>query len=117
MHIMLADREGTPLTAGDLRSLLGVTSGAVTYLVERLATSGHVRREVDPRDRRKVRLRYAPHGMAVANGFFAPIVERYHQAFTSFSDEELETADKVMQAMVGALQAHREELSGEAVAS
>ena len=53
MHIMVADVEGRPLTAGDLARLLGMSSAAMTYLVERMTESGHIRRESDAADRRK----------------------------------------------------------------
>ena len=43
-----------PLTAGELARHLGLSSGAVTALVDRLEASGWVRRERDPSDRRRV---------------------------------------------------------------
>lgn len=49
----LVVRKG-PLTAGRLGELTGLTTGAVTGLIDRLEKSGFVRRERDERDRRKV---------------------------------------------------------------
>ena len=43
-----------PAPAGRLAELTGLTTGAVTGLVDRLERTGLVRREVDPSDRRKV---------------------------------------------------------------
>jgi DNA-binding MarR family transcriptional regulator len=43
-----------PLTAGEIGAHLGLTSGAVTGLVDRLEAGGWVRRERDPNDRRRV---------------------------------------------------------------
>src|SRR5687768_2886836 len=43
-----------PLTAGELARHLGLTSGAVTGLIDRLEAGGWVRRERDPSDRRRV---------------------------------------------------------------
>lgn len=43
-----------PLTAGELAGHLGLTSGAVTGLIDRLEAGGWVRRERDPSDRRRV---------------------------------------------------------------
>jgi len=43
-----------PAPAGRLAELTGLTTGGVTGLVDRLEQGGFVRREVDPRDRRKV---------------------------------------------------------------
>lgn len=42
------------LTAGEIGAHLGLTSGAVTGLVDRLEAGGWVQRERDPRDRRRV---------------------------------------------------------------
>lgn len=43
-----------PLTAGEIGVHLGLTSGAVTGLVDRLESGRWVRRERDPNDRRRV---------------------------------------------------------------
>src|ERR1043166_5003014 len=43
-----------PAPAGRLAALTGLTTGAVTGLVDRLERAGFVRRELDPADRRKV---------------------------------------------------------------
>ena len=46
--------EQGPVTAGRLAELTGLTTGAVTGLVDRLEGAGYVRRERDPKDRRRV---------------------------------------------------------------
>jgi len=43
-----------PAPAGRLAELTGLTTGAVTGLIDRLENGGFVRRETDPADRRKV---------------------------------------------------------------
>jgi DNA-binding MarR family transcriptional regulator len=43
-----------PCTAGRLAQLTHLTTGAITGVVDRLEAAGYVRRERDPRDRRKV---------------------------------------------------------------
>jgi DNA-binding MarR family transcriptional regulator len=43
-----------PAPAGGLAELTGLTTGAVTGVIDRLEKGGFVRREVDIRDRRKV---------------------------------------------------------------
>ena len=115
MHIMVADVEGRPLTAGDLARLLGTSSAAITYLVERMIASGHIRRESDPADRRKVILRYAEHGMEVARGFFTPLGVRTRQALADFSDADLETAHSVFLALIEAMRGHFGELDNDEV--
>jgi len=41
-------------TAGQLATLTGLTTGAVTAVIDRLEKAGYVKREHDPKDRRKV---------------------------------------------------------------
>src|SRR5687767_9967599 len=43
-----------PITAGEIGAHLGLSSGAVTGLLDRLEATGWVRRERDPRDRRRI---------------------------------------------------------------
>ena len=43
-----------PLTAGDLAQRTGLTTGAITGVIDRLEKAGFVRRGKDPGDRRRV---------------------------------------------------------------
>ncbi len=110
LHIMVAENSGVPLTAGDLRQRMGVSGAAITYLVERMIASGHVRRESDPADRRKVILRVADHGMEVGRGFFTPLAEHTRRALADIPDEDLAAAHRTFTAVIAAMQAFRGEL-------
>ena len=107
LHVMVADAAGEPLTAGELRKLIGTSAAAVTYLVERMIASGHLRREAHPKDRRKVILRYDDHGMAVATDFFTPLAKINSAALADLPDSDLEAAHRVFTALVGAMQRFR----------
>src|SRR5215471_15520425 len=48
-----------PMTAGQLADLTGLTTGAITGMLNRLEESGLVRRERDPEDGRRVIVRLA----------------------------------------------------------
>lgn len=50
----LAMRSDTPLTAGQIAERSGLSTGAVTGVIDRLERAGFVRRVRDPHDRRKV---------------------------------------------------------------
>ena len=110
LFVMIAESEGRRLTAGDLRRQMGLSGAAITYLVERMADTGHLRRETDPADRRKVILRYADHGMTVARAFFAKLAEHNHRALSDLSDDDLETAHRTFVALAEAMRAYRAEL-------
>lgn len=47
-------KETGPITAGELAQRVGLTTGSVTSLVDRLEKRGYLTRERHPRDRRKV---------------------------------------------------------------
>src|SRR3954469_4880751 len=54
MWISAGTQSGRPGTVGELGARRGVVPPAVTALVDRLETAGHVRRTRDPGDRRRV---------------------------------------------------------------
>jgi DNA-binding MarR family transcriptional regulator len=60
-------RSGAPfeLSAGTLLKSAMVTSGAITNRVDRMAAKGLVQRLPDPGDRRGVRIRLTPDGLAL----------------------------------------------------
>lgn len=107
LHIMVADATGAPLTAGELRKLMGTSAAAITYLVERMIASGHLRREAHPGDRRKVILRYDDHGLAVANEFFTPLAEINSRALADLADSDLDAAHRVFTALLHAMRQFR----------
>lgn len=113
MHVATAEIEGAPLTAGALGKLMGISSSAVTYLVERMIDSGHLRRAADPADRRRVILHYDEHGMDVARGFFTPLGQRTRAAMAELPDADLRAAHRVLVAVVQAMRGYHGELTGD----
>lgn len=111
LHIIVADLAGEPLTSGELGERLRVTAAAVTYLVDRMIESGHLRRETHPRDRRKVILRYSDSGLEVAHQFFGPLGDCTRAAMAHLPDEDLAAARRVFAALNGAMLAFRENFS------
>jgi DNA-binding MarR family transcriptional regulator len=110
LHIMVAENAGAPLTAGELRDKMGMSGAAITYLVERMLQSGHLARESDPTDRRKVILRYSDHGIAVGRAFFTPLAEHTRQALSELADADLEAAHRVIGAVLDAMHRFRSTL-------
>lgn len=110
LNIMVAESAGSPLTAGELRKRMGVSGAAITYLVERMIGSGHVIREADPTDRRKVILRVADQGMAVARGFFEPLAEHVWAALADLPDRDLAAAHRTFAALIEAMASYRNQL-------
>jgi DNA-binding MarR family transcriptional regulator len=111
LHVLVAETGGTPLAAGELRQKMGVSGAAITYLVERMIESGHLRRESDPSDRRKVILRYADHGREVAAAFFAPLGRHTRDALAALPDSDLTAAHRVFTVLIDAMRRFRTELT------
>lgn len=53
-YLLRAQASGKTVVPKDLSHFLGITSASTTSLIDRLVTSGHVRREAHPSDRRSV---------------------------------------------------------------
>ena len=59
-------RKSGPITAGRLAELTGLTTGAITGIVDRLERAGRARRASDPHDRRRVIIEVIPDGLWIA---------------------------------------------------
>jgi DNA-binding MarR family transcriptional regulator len=110
LHVMVAETAGAPMTAGELRKRMGMSGAAITYLVERMIASGHLARDSDPTDRRKVILRVAESGMDIARGFFTPLAEHSKRALAALSDDDLAAAHRTFGALVEAMREFRAQL-------
>lgn len=108
--IHVGETRGRSVTPAVLGAQLGLSSGAVTYLLDRLERGGHVVRARDPHDGRRVLLRYADHGREVASEFFGPLVRHQHAALAEFDDDEIETARRVLRAVTDSVRAYHAEI-------
>ena len=71
---MEALMENGPMTAGQLARAIGVSPGAVTSVIDRLVAVGHVSRQHDATDRRKVLVLPNPKSVDSAWSHLAPII-------------------------------------------
>jgi DNA-binding transcriptional ArsR family regulator len=78
------------MTAGELARATGLTTASITGVIDRLEEAGYVRRERDPRDRRRVVIRLvverAVHDVATV---FLPMVRAWQEMAARYSDDEL----------------------------
>jgi DNA-binding MarR family transcriptional regulator len=107
----LLSRAGA-LTAGQLGELTGLTSGAVTGLVDRLEKEGFVRRDRHPSDRRKVMIHPVTEKMeAEIAPLFASMGQQMEELFSSYSDQELAIIQDFVSRSIAVLQAETTKLS------
>jgi DNA-binding MarR family transcriptional regulator len=86
-------------TAGALGELMGLTSGAITRLIDRLEQSGYVRRVADPADRRRVIIEVVPDKVAAVKQLLDTIRARESAELGSFSESELRTINDFLSRM------------------
>jgi DNA-binding MarR family transcriptional regulator len=77
------------MTAGQLADEMGLTTGAITNMVDRLEEAGVVRRIRDTDDRRRVWVELIPSAHKRMQRMQAPIVEEMRAVAQRFKAEEL----------------------------
>jgi len=77
------------VTAGRLAELTGLTTGAITGLVDRMEKAGLVRRERDEEDRRKVYIAIVPEALGKIASYYAPLQKAVTKNWEGYSDAEL----------------------------
>ncbi|WP_350278824.1 MarR family winged helix-turn-helix transcriptional regulator [Kribbella sp. HUAS MG21] len=108
---ILVATDDQPMTAGRLASELGLSTGAVTTLIDRLERDGHVRRVRDTVDRRRVIIHYDQTGLEFAGRFFQPLGVHHTAATADFTPEELAIVKRYLTATIEAFRTYREQLS------
>ena len=86
----LGSLEDGPRSAGELATSAGLTTGAITGVIDRLERAGFARREADPADRRKVLVRATPEALTHAAPIFGPLSAATQAVLSGYSDAELE---------------------------
>jgi DNA-binding MarR family transcriptional regulator len=86
------------VTAGELAAEAGLTTGAVTAVVDRLERKGYVRRTRDTQDRRKVKLEVTSAFVAEAEKIYGPLFAEWSELMHRPTIEELEAMLEFMRA-------------------
>src|SRR6188472_4825135 len=76
-------------TAGKLSEVTGLTSGAVTRVIDRLEQAGYVRRVPDPTDRRRVIVEVIPEKISAVQETMDRVGDKGAEEIAHYSDEEL----------------------------
>ena len=80
-----------PMPAGRLAELTGLTTGAVTGVIDRIEAAGYVRRTNDPKDRRRIIVEPTRNKKLERRleAIFAPLGDRMYKLLSLYSDSEL----------------------------
>ncbi|UUZ82499.1 MarR family transcriptional regulator [Paenibacillus sp. P26] len=79
-----------PVTAGQLAQLTGLTTGAVTSVIDRLEQAGYVVRDKDPHDRRRVVVKPAPQGADQISPLFQSVMQSTIEIISRYNEQEIE---------------------------
>jgi DNA-binding MarR family transcriptional regulator len=87
LNILSFSRE---MTAGELARATGLTTASITGVADRLEQAGFVRRERDPKDRRRVVIRLELHkALQEVAPVFQPMIRDWQKMATHYTDDEL----------------------------
>jgi DNA-binding MarR family transcriptional regulator len=79
-----------PMTAGQLATATGLTSGAITGIVDRLEKAGWARREADSHDRRRMIIHPGPQeSQKAAADLYASHMKKLGLLLSDYSDAQL----------------------------
>lgn len=87
---LLMEELGGEATPGQLGARLGLSTGSVTAMVDRLAKLGYVTRSPDPTDRRKVVVRPTDTILDKSREIYGPLVAGGVELLAAYTEEQLE---------------------------
>ena len=93
-------RSDGPITAGRIAQLSGLSTGAVTGVIDRLEQRGFVRRVRDPHDRRKVLVEVAEFDESRFAHFFQDAVDLTERVLARFTPEEWDVVARYTRAVL-----------------
>lgn len=92
LHCLNIAESRSGVTAGELAAQSGLTTGAVTAVIDRLERAGFVRRVRDERDRRKVIVEVTPAFYERADAIWGPVAAEWRRVLADrFDPAELAT--------------------------
>lgn len=91
-----AARAGAPATPGMLGAHLGLNSAGTTAVIDRLERLGHVRRQRDTRDRRRVLLKVDESAVALGWSFFGPLIHEIVAVMGRFDTADQATVERFL---------------------
>lgn len=84
----ILDQRG-PITAGELAAATGLSTGAITAVLDRLESAGYARRVRDEHDRRCVRVELTEEARRRIMEVYGPLAEEGYARLGALSDKQL----------------------------
>jgi DNA-binding MarR family transcriptional regulator len=100
------------MTAGELSKLTGLTTGAVTGLIDRLEKKKLIKRQFDKDDRRKVNIvPNQQNTMKLLEPLFKELQEKTLKLISTFSDSEIQTIENYFTSAIKIMNETKEKLN------
>ena len=112
LHCLNIVENRAGVTAGALAAEAGLTTGAVTGVVDRLERAGYARRVPDPADRRRVRIEVTDDFYARADETWRPVAAEWQAELARrFTGDELDLITEFLDATNELTRRHLERIS------
>lgn len=95
--------ETGPITAGELGRRVGLTTGSVTALVDRLERAGYVKRERHPKDRRSIMIVPQYEDKSEVQHVYETLNQHMTELTNQYTAEQMETIQSFLKATIAIL--------------
>jgi DNA-binding MarR family transcriptional regulator len=106
-YLCRADEGAHPLAPGELSDAISLSPPATSAMLSRLERAGHIRREQDKQDGRRVLIHPQPSAVEAVGAFYEPLGQAIAQAVADFSADERRVLEEAIERIVHATQAAR----------
>ena len=96
LHCLNIIENAGGVTAGELATQAGLTTGAVTGVIDRLEKKGFARRVSDPADRRRVKVEVTKAFYSRADRIWGPVAAEWASSLERFTGEQLDTFTEIL---------------------
>lgn len=96
--------ETGPITAGELGRRVGLTTGSVTALVDRLERAGYVKRERHPKDRRSIMIVPQYEDKSEVQHVYETLNQHMTELTNQYTAEQMETIQSFLKATTAILE-------------
>lgn len=91
-----------PATPTELARLLGISTAAMTLVLNRLESAGHLRRDPHPSDRRKLVVTASDETSRRAHGYVAPLIRGVESLIDSLEETERAVVEEFLDGLLAA---------------
>lgn len=100
------------MTAGELSKITGLTTGAVTGLIDRLEKKKLIKRQFDKEDRRKVKIAINQQNTKeLLEPLFKELQEKTIKLISTFSEDEIQTVERYFTSAIKIMNETKEKLN------